>query len=200
MSYFSPNKSDRPAKPAGIPEPRIDNIAATGKPETISTIGSGMLITGNIVSTGAVQVFGRVIGDIHAARLMICEGAYVEGKVLAQDATIDGTFKGAIHANTVKLQGTARVEGEVYNKSLSIEQDAQFEGVARRLDKAIDAPSAAQTKAEAAAYSPATATAYAPAQTHAPVPAYPQGIDADVVQLSPSQAYSANSNDRPTWR
>lgn len=202
MSYFSPNKPDRSAKPtAAAPEPRIDNIAATSKAqEPVSTIGSGMLITGNIVSTGAVQVFGRVVGDIHAARLVVCEGAQVEGKVMAQEAVIDGVFKGTIHANAVKLQSTAKVDGEVYNKSLSIEQNAQFEGVARRLDKAIEAPSAAQTKAEASAYAAAPATAYAPppTQTYAPASGYPQGMDADIVQLAPSQTYTP-ANDRPGW-
>lgn len=204
MSYFSPNKSDRSAKPtAAAPEPRIDNTATTtSRPqETVSTIGSGMLITGNIVSTGALQVFGRVLGDIHAARLVVCEGAQVEGKVLAQEAVIDGTFKGTIHANAVKLQSTAKVDGEIYNKSLSIEQNAQFEGVARRLDKAIEAPSAAQTKAEAPAYAAAPASTYAPApaQTYAaPANSYPQGMDADIVQLAPSQAYTP-ANDRPGW-
>lgn len=183
MSYFAPTKSERSATkplPAAAPEPRLDPAAASGKAqEMVSTIGSGMLITGNIVSTGAVQIFGRVVGDVHAARLIICEGAHVEGKVMAQEAIIDGVFKGTIHANSVKLQATAKVDGEVYNKSLTIEQDAQFEGVARRLDRAIDAPSAAQTKAEPMA---------APL---APAPV------AEVVQLSNGQSSSANSNDRP---
>jgi cytoskeletal protein CcmA (bactofilin family) len=53
-------------------------------------------------------------------------------------------FKGVIHSNSVKLQGTAVVEGEIYSKSLTIEHQAQFEGVSRRLDKPVDAPSSAQ--------------------------------------------------------
>lgn len=205
MSYFSPTKPDRQGKPAteAAPEPRLAPSASSSKvQETVSTLGSGMLITGNIVSTGAVQIFGRVVGDIHAARLAICDGAYVEGKVLAQEAVIDGTFKGTIHANTVKLQATARVEGEVYNKSLTIEQNAQFEGVARRLDKAVEAPSSSQTiRAEA------QLAAHAPAPSHAPAAAYAAPASehvssqmADVVQLTNSQTYSANNNDRPGWR
>ena len=38
----------------------------------------------------------------------------------------------------------AVVEGEIYSKSLTIEHQAQFEGVSRRLDKPVDAPSSAQ--------------------------------------------------------
>lgn len=201
MSYFSSTKNDRTAKPSTVaPEPRVESLAAASRPqETVSTIGSGMTITGNIVSTGAIQVFGQVLGDIHAARLIICDGAIVEGKLLAQDAVIEGTFKGTIHANTVKLQSSAKVDGEIYNKSLSIEQDAQFEGVARRLDKAVEAPSAAQTARETpAVYAKAPATAYAPAPSYAPISSHAQDLDADIVQLSPSQTYTP-ANDR-NWR
>jgi cytoskeletal protein CcmA (bactofilin family) len=114
---------------------------ARASTEAVSIFGHGMLITGNIVSEGAVQIFGRVTGEIHAARLLICEGAAVEGKVTAQEAVIQGSFKGTIHGNSVKLQGTAVVDGEIFNKSLTIEQNALFEGVSRRLDCPVDAPS-----------------------------------------------------------
>jgi cytoskeletal protein CcmA (bactofilin family) len=33
------------------------------------------------------------------------------------------------------------VDGEILKQSLTIEQNAQFEGVARRLDKTVEAPS-----------------------------------------------------------
>ena len=102
---------------------------------------AGLLITGNLVSTGGVQVFGRVVGDIHAAHLVVGKGANVEGNVRAQDVVIDGAFKGTIHGNVVKLQSTAAVEGEVYNRSLAIDQNANFEGVARRLSQPVEAPS-----------------------------------------------------------
>lgn len=148
LSYFSPARGDRDTKgfKDGAPGMRADAVPAMGRPsqEIVSTIAAGLLVTGNIVSTGAVQIFGRVVGDIHVAHLLIGKGAYVEGKIAALDAVIDGSFKGTLRANNVKLQGTAVVEGEIYNKSLAIEQNAQFEGAARRLDQPVDAPSAEQ--------------------------------------------------------
>jgi cytoskeletal protein CcmA (bactofilin family) len=152
-------------------------------PEVVSTLGPGMLITGNVLCTGAVQIYGRIIGDIHASRLVICEGAHVEGTVVAQEAVIDGTFKGTIHGNAVKLQATAVVEGEIYNKSLTIEQSAQFEGVARRLDKAVEMPSVTQVKAKTEAPAHAPAPAPVSSYTPAPAPAQPSS-SADVVPLS----------------
>ncbi len=122
--------------------------AGKSSQDMVSTLGQGMLITGNIVCAGSVQIFGRVIGDIHASQLMICPGARVEGTVIAPETVIQGAFSGTIHGNSVKLQSTAAVDGEIFNKSLTIEENAQFEGVARRLDKAVTAPSSAQIKGE----------------------------------------------------
>ncbi|MDI1345279.1 MAG: polymer-forming cytoskeletal protein [Pseudolabrys sp.] len=151
MSYFSQSKSgdSRGATKSadiGAAGPRLDAPAHKTSPsqEIVSTLGPGLLITGNVTSTGAVQVFGRIIGDIHAARLLICKGAVVEGKVVAQEAVIEGHFKGTIHGNNVKLQATAVVDGEIFKQSLVIEQNAQFEGVSRRLEKAVEAPTADQ--------------------------------------------------------
>lgn len=143
MSYFSPTKGERNAKPAEAATPEAKPATAPARAaerEIVSTLGAGLLITGNIVSTGGVQVFGRVAGDIHAAHLVVGKGANVEGNVRAQDVVIDGTFKGTIHGNTVKLQSTAAVEGEIYNRSLAIDQNANFEGVARRLAQPVEAP------------------------------------------------------------
>ena len=57
---------------------------------------------------------------------------------------IEGTFNGTINANAVKLQKTAVVDGEIYNKCLAIEENARFEGVSRRLEKAVEGPSNVQ--------------------------------------------------------
>jgi len=37
--------------------------------ETVSKLGAGMVITGNIMCDGALQIFGHVLGDIHATQL-----------------------------------------------------------------------------------------------------------------------------------
>jgi len=121
--------------------------------ETVSKLGAGMVITGNIMCDGALQIFGHVLGDIHATQLAIGEGAHVEGNVVAQDTLIDGFFKGTIHSNTVKLHGNAVVEGEIFNKSLNIEDNAQFEGVSRRLDKPVEPPPVANLVPQAGALS-----------------------------------------------
>lgn len=57
-----------------------------------------------------------------------------------------------------KLQNSAVVEGEIFNRSLTIELDAQFEGVLRRLDRLVEAPSVGEVPAEPTVASPAIQT------------------------------------------
>lgn len=155
MSYFSQSKGERDTKGAKEPVSQVKLNDAPGK-DVVSVLGQGMLVTGNIVCAGSVQIHGRVIGDIHAGQLVICEGAKVEGKVIAPETTVQGKFNGTINANNVKLQSTATVDGEIFSKSLTIEQNASFEGVARKLDKPVASPSGAQVTGEelAAALAP----------------------------------------------
>jgi cytoskeletal protein CcmA (bactofilin family) len=148
VGVFSKSESEREDKGLNAGNGDVKPLASAtyGRtaPETVSTLGHGVLVTGNIVSESTLQIFGRVNGDIHASHLVIKEGAQVEGNVVAQETIILGICKGVIHGNSVKLQGKAVVEGEIYSKSLTIEQEAQFEGVSRRLDKPVDGPSSAQ--------------------------------------------------------
>jgi len=145
VSYFqAKGERDGKGKDAGQD---IRPHDAPGK-DVVSVLGQGMLVKGNIVCAGTVQIHGRVVGDIHAGQLVICDGAKVEGKVIAPETTVQGHFKGTISANNVKLQSTATVDGEIFSKSLTIEQNASFEGVARKLDKPVASPSSAQVTGE----------------------------------------------------
>ena len=152
MNYFSPSKGERDmktVKPDAGESRRVDAPAAH-RPgsDIVSTLGHGMQITGNIVCAGALQIFGRVVGDIHATQLVVSAEAKVEGKVTAMETVVCGEFHGTIQSNNVKLQSTAVVEGEIFSKALAIEENAVFEGVSRRLERAIEAPSAAQAAPE----------------------------------------------------
>jgi cytoskeletal protein CcmA (bactofilin family) len=168
VSYFSQPKGERDMKIVSAPaaEPRRVEAAASNRPasEMVSTLGHGMLVTGNIVCAGSLQIFGRVVGDIHASHLVISDTAKVEGKIVAPEMIIQGEFHGTIQSNNVKLQGTAVVEGEIFNKTLAIEQTARFDGVSRRLDKAVEGPSSAQAAPERPA---ASAQVVSIAEAHA---------------------------------
>ena len=49
-----------------------------------------MSIYGTVRCDGPAEVFGRIKGTIHASEIAIAAGAYVEGRVSAQQVTIQG--------------------------------------------------------------------------------------------------------------
>ena len=172
MSYFSQPKGGRDkARVIGSvaeASPGEATVVAKGSADTVSTLGPGMVITGNIVCQDSAQIFGRVTGDIEAVAIVVGEGAHVEGNITAQEVSINGSFKGTIRGNTVKLRGAATVDGEVFSRSLTVEENVQFEGVSRRLDKPVELPSvvpvaAANPAPEAPPANPVFAPVPAPA-------------------------------------
>jgi cytoskeletal protein CcmA (bactofilin family) len=52
--------------------------------------------------------------------------------------TIRGRIKGTIRAVRVKLQATGAVEGDIFHRSLSIEDTALFEGSSRWVENPMD--------------------------------------------------------------
>ena len=83
---------------------------------------------------------------MHASTVQIGDGAQVEGDIVAEELTIGGRVKGTIRANRVKLNSTAVVEGDIYHRSLAIEENAQFEGMSRRQENVIDTPTLVPNK------------------------------------------------------
>lgn len=155
MSSFFQSKNGRDARAAKTVEMQPEPMPVGASPEGVSSVGRGMLVTGKVICPGMLQIFGCVTGEIHAAHLVVCDEGSVDGTIIAQDAVIQGAFKGTIYGNSVKLQGSAVVEGEIFNRSLSIEQDAQFEGVSRRLDRPVEAPSIGELPGEPTIAAPA---------------------------------------------
>ena len=109
-----------------------------------SSIGAGMTVVGKISSEGAVNVFGRVEGELHASIVRISDGGQVEGIVAAQELSVGGRFKGTIHAHRVALTSTAVVEGEIFHRCLVIEENAWFSGVSHPGESLVDASASAQ--------------------------------------------------------
>jgi cytoskeletal protein CcmA (bactofilin family) len=106
--------------------------------DQISTIGRGMTVVGTVVGEGTMHVLGQIEGELRALTILIGEGAKVEGDLVAEELTIGGMVKGTIHANRVRLNSTAVVDGDIFHQSLSIEENARFEGSSRREDNAVD--------------------------------------------------------------
>ena len=99
-----------------------------------SVLSSDLLITGNLKTSGDIQVEGTVEGDIRAHLLTVGEGATVKGEVVADDVVVNGRIVGRVRGLKVRLTSTARVEGDIIHKTIAIESGAHFEGSVQRQD------------------------------------------------------------------
>jgi cytoskeletal protein CcmA (bactofilin family) len=115
----------------------LEQHASTPVATPVSCIGSAMSIVGNVECSGAAQVFGRIEGQLRATELVIGEGAHVEGSIEAQEVTISGRVKGTVRAIRVSLV-QAHVEGDIFHRSLSIDDSSEFEGASRRVENPIE--------------------------------------------------------------
>lgn len=107
--------------------------APKAKP-TPSLLSSDLLITGNLKTSGDINVEGQVEGDIRAHLLTVGEGATVKGEVVADDVIVNGRVVGRVRGLKVRLTSTARVEGDIIHKTIAIESGAHFEGSVQRQD------------------------------------------------------------------
>jgi cytoskeletal protein CcmA (bactofilin family) len=106
-----------------------------------------MSIVGKIDCKGPAQVFGRIEGELCASDLLVGDGATIDGSVIAQNVTVCGRIKGTIRAVRVKLQNGGAVEGDIFHRSLSIDENSLFEGSSRRVENPTEIPSSIDAKA-----------------------------------------------------
>lgn len=128
-----------------------------------SLLSSDLTITGNLRTTGDIQVEGTVHGDIRAHLLTVGEGATIEGEIVADDIVVTGRVVGRVRGLKVRLTATAKVEGDIIHKTIAIESGAHFEGSVQRQDDPLSA-SGARGAPKPGASSAATSAATAKAQ------------------------------------
>jgi cytoskeletal protein CcmA (bactofilin family) len=133
-----PLKAGAPMAAPSLPGSRPGGTA--GRSGAPSVIGADLTITGNLESKGEVQIEGDLQGDVHAAKIVIGERARITGSLTADEIVIRGAVQGSIRGNSVTFQSSSHVEGDVYHKSLAIEQGAFFEGKSRRTDDPMSVP------------------------------------------------------------
>ncbi|MDF1854320.1 polymer-forming cytoskeletal protein [Pseudooceanicola sp.] len=97
-----------------------------------SVLSPDLHITGNVKTTGDIQIEGTVEGDIRAHLLTVGETATVKGEVTADDVVVNGRIVGRVRGLKVRLTSTARVEGDIIHKTIAIESGAHFEGSVQR--------------------------------------------------------------------
>lgn len=169
---FSSKSRDKeftqPAAPA--PTAPVPLNKKPGRSAVPSIISADLIVSGNLTSTGDLQIDGRVDGDVRSAGLVIGDKAVIHGEILADDVTIRGRVQGGIRARKVLLCSTSHVEGDILHEAFSVEAGAFFEGNCRHSENPLSAEArkVAEVQAKPAA-APAASALTAPAAAFAPL-------------------------------
>lgn len=95
-------------------------------------IGPRVRINGDISFSGGLYVEGTIQGSVVADEdgvLTLAENGRIEGEVRAPHVVISGQLVGDIHAGErVQLNGSARVQGNIYYKTVEMQAGAMITG------------------------------------------------------------------------
>jgi len=135
---FSKSSNSTLSDPANLP--KSPRASAPGAAPSI--IGADVKIVGDMKTTGEIQLDGTVEGDVQSAALTLGENGHLKGSITAETVVIKGMVNGQISARSVRLEKTAKVQGDIYHEVISVESGAIIEG---RLVNSAGAGAPAQT-------------------------------------------------------
>jgi cytoskeletal protein CcmA (bactofilin family) len=134
-----PQPSAPPPVPGATPE-WASGSGASSAPRSKtspSVLSPDLTITGNVQSTGDIQVEGTIDGDLRAAYLTVGDTATIKGEIVADEVVVHGRVVGRIRGSKIRLSASARVEGDIVHKTIAIESGAHFEGSVQRQDDPV---------------------------------------------------------------
>jgi len=93
-----------------------------------NVVGKNTSIVGDVKSEGDFRIDGNVEGTVKTAgRVVIGALGCVNGKIICDNADIEGKFSGELLvSNLLTLKATAIISGEVVTSKLLVEPGAEF--------------------------------------------------------------------------
>jgi cytoskeletal protein CcmA (bactofilin family) len=117
------NKTDTTAAPATPAAP-----PARGANGKASVLASDLKISGDVTSSGTIEVLGEIDGTITARGLTVGAEGRVTGIVNADIVDVKGRLDGKVTSDSFAMRSTAVVTADITYQSLSIDSGAQIEG------------------------------------------------------------------------
>ena len=133
----------------------IQSVPRSGSDQTVTVIGNGARLEGNLIAAASLRIEGTVTGTITAdGDVIVAPEAEVAADIKSTNATLGGHYTGNVVATgTIELTSTARVEGNLTCRSLIVNQGAIFSGQSI-MDTGVKKPAA--VPAAAASSSPSS--------------------------------------------
>ncbi|MCB5309523.1 bactofilin family protein [Yersinia massiliensis] len=104
-------------------------------PHTI--IAKDNRVEGNLTSSGQIEIFGEVKGDIHVTNglVRILSSGRVEGNITCDELYIDGSVRGKCTADIINIDEHGNINGVLTYTSLSIQHGAIVVGTLCHVNK-----------------------------------------------------------------
>ncbi len=120
--------------PTATTTPTKVSSAAT----SLSVIGIGMSVRGDVETAGVVKVEGVVDGHVIAgSQVLVAKGGVVKGDIETNEAVIGGEVAGGVHASErVEIQAGATIQGDIATRRISVAEGATLNGHIRMGDVA----------------------------------------------------------------
>lgn len=116
------------ADPTSAPPAPVARPAGAGTNAGRSVLGADLRITGEISSTGSVEVLGEIDGNLTANGLIIGQEGRLKGSVRAATVEVKGKLDGKVACDSFTLRSTAEVKADVTTGGIVIESGAVMEG------------------------------------------------------------------------
>ncbi len=107
----------------------IAKAAAGGSVQTaLNSLVIGTIVEGTLSADTDIRIDGYLKGMLSCkGKVIIGPKGNIEGEIKAQNAVIEGKFKGTIHVeDLLQVKETAIVEGEINTDKLSVSPGAKF--------------------------------------------------------------------------
>jgi len=120
------SKTPDPTSAPAPQTPAVQNRGGAGN--TKSILAQDLRITGEVSSTGTIEVLGEIEGNLTARGLIVGIEGKMTGTVSAENVEVKGRLDGRVATMGFALRSSAEVAADITYSTLVIESGALIEG------------------------------------------------------------------------
>ncbi|HYB42103.1 MAG TPA: polymer-forming cytoskeletal protein [Candidatus Methylomirabilis sp.] len=101
-----------------------------GAPLSLSIVGAGMVVRGDLETDSVVKIEGTVEGHVRAkTQVLVAKGGVVHGDIETTEVIVGGRVNGAIRARArVEVQTGASIDGDVTTLRIAVAEGGSLNG------------------------------------------------------------------------
>ena len=112
--------------------PKVVEQSSFSRKNVPSIIVSDLNIQGDLVSEGAIEIGGKVNGNVMCDHVTIRKGSEINGNIKAENLTIHGFVNGEINTDYLFITNSGHITGKIEYSYLNVESGANIDGYLKR--------------------------------------------------------------------